>query len=558
VARDAILSIKILTDATAAQKGLGQAEKSVGKFQKGIGKAAPIAAGALLAVGAAAITMGRAAADDAQSQALLSKALKNATGASDAQVASVEDSIAAMSAATGVADDELRPAMATLVRATGSAEKSQSALSAALDISAATGKDVDSVSKALAKGYAGNTSALGRLVPGIDKAVLATGDMDAIMAELARTTGGSAAAAADTAAGRMQRMQVAMDEAQESIGAALLPAMSKFATVLAKVAGFVQKHSTLFVILAGVLATVAAAILVINAVTTIYTAVSAVAGAVSGAAWLAALWPILAVIAAIALVVGAIVLLWKKNETFRRVVLAVWAAIKTAVAAVASWFKSAWRVVFAAVSAYVRAYAAVVRAVFNAIRVAVSAIVSFFKTAWRVAFSVVSVYLRTWRAVLTAAFNGAKAVASAVAGAIRRVWDSVFGALKRAASGLGSVLSGPFHTIERAVNAVIGAIRNLISWFGRIRVPKISLPKIPGFNATTSVAAAPVAPTGLATAASRAGATTRASSPTSGAVVININGAIDPESTARQVRRILTAHDRRMGRGGAGLRAGTV
>jgi phage-related protein len=552
--RSAILSIKILTDARDAQKGMGAAEKSVGKFQSGIKSAALPAAAALAGIGAAAISAGRAAAEDAQSQALLANSLRKATGASDAAIAATEEHLASMSAASGVADDQLRPALGTLVRATGDVEKSQGALSTALDVSAATGKDVETVSAALAKAYAGNTASLGKLVPGMDKAILASGDMEAIQAELARTTGGASAAAADTAAGRMQRMTVAMDEAKESVGAALLPAMSKFATVLAKVAGFVQKHSTLFVVLAGIIATVAAAIVVINAVTTIYTAVTAIAGAVSGAAWLAALWPILLVIAAVLLVVGAIVLLWKKSETFRNVVLGVWAAIKAAAAAVASWLKSAWRAVFAAVSAYVRAYAAVFRAVFTAIRVVASAVVNAVKAAWRVAMSLVGAYVRAWRAVVVGVFNAVRSIASSIAGAVRRVWESVFGALKRAASGMASVLSGPFHTIERAVDAVIGAVRSLIGWLGRIKIPKISLPSIPGFNATASVAAGP----GVATTAGRLAAPRATSSSASAGLTIVINGAIDPEATARQIRRILTAHDRRVGLTGAGLRSGTV
>lgn len=585
MAKSAILSIKILTDARDAQKGLGTAEKGVGKFQKGIQSAALPAAAALAGIGAAAIAMGRAAAEDAQSQALLAKALRNSTGASDKAIAATEEHLAAMSAASGVADDELRPAMGALVRATGDADKAQAGLASALDISAATGKDVGAVSNALAKGYAGNTSALGRLVPGLDKAILATGDMDKIMAELARTTGGASAAAADTAAGRMQRMTVAMDEAKESIGAALLPAMARFATVLSKVAALVQKHSTLFVILAGVIATVAAAILVINAVTTIYTAVTAIAGAVSGAAWLAALWPILLVIAAVLLVVGAIVLLWKKSERFRSIVLAVWAAIKRAAAAVASWLKSAWgavwafvadkvrafqtvfravfavvqvvaRVVWAAISAYVRAYLAVFRAVFAVVSTVARVIGNAVRAVWSAVFGALRTAVNYFRAVFRAAMDSINSKVGAIAGAVRRAWESVFGALRRAASGAATFIARPFYVIRDAVDSVIGRIRDLIAWFGRIRIPKISLPSIPGFNSAAALSAA--AAPGVAATSGRLAAPRAASSSRSGGVTFVINGAIDPEATARQIRRILSAHDRRVGLGGAGLRAGTV
>lgn len=71
--------------------------------------------------------------------------------------------------------------------------------------------------------------------------------------------------------------------------------------------------------------------------------------AVRGAtiAWTAVQWalnaaltanPIGLVVAAIALLIGAVVLAYKKNETFRNIVNAVWAAIKVAIKAVADWF----------------------------------------------------------------------------------------------------------------------------------------------------------------------------------------------------------------------------
>src|SRR5436190_1869359 len=84
------------------------------------------------------------------------------------------------------------------------------------------------------------------------QALLATGDMNAIMAELSRTTGGSAAAAADTAAGKMARFQVAMDETQETMGTALLPVMGALAGVMTTVANFAAEHATIFQILIGV------------------------------------------------------------------------------------------------------------------------------------------------------------------------------------------------------------------------------------------------------------------------------------------------------------------
>jgi len=123
--------------------------------------------------------------------------------------------------ATGVADDQLRPALQSLLNSTGDYATSTKALNLALDISAGTTKDVGTVSNALAKAYAGNTTALAKLGTGLSKATLKTGDMAAITETLQRLFTGQAGIAAETYAGKMERLQIATSEASETIGGAL-------------------------------------------------------------------------------------------------------------------------------------------------------------------------------------------------------------------------------------------------------------------------------------------------------------------------------------------------
>jgi phage-related protein len=255
----------------------------------------------------------------------------------------------------------------------------------------------------------------------------------------------------------------------------------------------------------------------------------------------------LVVIAVIALI-AVIVLLWKKSETFRSIVLGVWAAIKTAAAGVIEWLRTAWRSVFAALSAAVRVMGAVFRTIWAAIKTAAATVVSSVRAIWAGLFNYLRLGVAGARIAITAAFNAVRTVATTIANAVKSAWTTVFNALKSAVGSVGSALSGPFHTVERAIDAVISAVRSLIDWFSRIHVPKISIPSIPGFNSTAAAATSP-------TIGTRTTATTRAARP---GVTIVVQGALDPDATARQIRRILTAHDRRMGTGGAGLRMGTV
>jgi hypothetical protein len=138
---------------------------------------------------------------------------------------SVEYYIANLQKTTGVLDDELRPALQRLLTVTGSITQSQDALTTALDLSAAGYGSVESISTILAKAYAGQTTALGRLGTGLSKATLKTGNMELIMAELNQKFSGQAAARLDTYAGKMDLLQAGAANAQETIGKGLLDAL---------------------------------------------------------------------------------------------------------------------------------------------------------------------------------------------------------------------------------------------------------------------------------------------------------------------------------------------
>lgn len=274
--KTAILAVRIIGDASGADRALSQASSSADKMGRRVQAASRVAAVGLAALGAASLSSAKAAAEDQKSQALLAQTMQKNAGATKAQVAATEAWISAQSRAKGVADDELRPALGNLIRATGDTATAQSALVTALDVSAATGKPLQSVSAALSKAYAGQTTALARLIPGMDKAILASGDMDAIMAELARTMGGSAATAAGTAQGKYERMKVTLGELQESLGTILLPVLGQFADILGRAATFAEQHTTAVQIAVGVLAGLAVAVLAVNAALKIYAATQAV------------------------------------------------------------------------------------------------------------------------------------------------------------------------------------------------------------------------------------------------------------------------------------------
>lgn len=167
----------------------------------------------------------KAAIEDAKGQRILAKQLQKTTKATDKQVESVEAWISSLSMARGIADDELRPALARLVRSTQHTGKAQKLLRTALDISSATGKDLNTVTAALGKAYDGNAASLGRLGLGLDASVLKSKDFNLIWKELTKSFGGFNAAEANTTEGKLARLNVQWDEMQEKLGEAVLPAL---------------------------------------------------------------------------------------------------------------------------------------------------------------------------------------------------------------------------------------------------------------------------------------------------------------------------------------------
>ena len=236
------LKLSILADVDDLNKKLksanGDVESSSNKLGDFSKKAGIAFAAAAAAAGAYATKLAvdgvKAAIEDEKAQTQLAIALENATGATQGQIKATEDAILQMSLASGVADDSLRPALGRLVRSTGDITKAQDLLAIALDISTATGKPLESVANSLGRAFDGNTTSLGKLGIGLDAAELKTMTFTEVQGRLTDLFGGAAAANADTYAGKIARVQIAFDEAKETLGAALLPILDKFLVFINK------------------------------------------------------------------------------------------------------------------------------------------------------------------------------------------------------------------------------------------------------------------------------------------------------------------------------------
>lgn len=312
-------------DGTGFAKAITQLKKLETNSERAgfiAGKAFLPAVAALGALTAAAGYSIKAAVEDSAAQAQLAKTLQNVVGATDAQITATEKTISAMQMATGVADDQLRPAYASLVLGTQDLTTANTALQLAMDISAGTGNDLAGVSDALAKAYGGNYKALKQLSPEIYGMIKDGASLDEVMAALSKTFGGSAAVAANTAEGKFKRLNVALSEVAESIGLALLPFVEAVLPYLITFGNWAQDHVGTLLAVGTAIAAIATALIgfkaaqvIANAVTVVTTALNWSLAASAAAANTALTLGVGAAAIAAGLVVAAGAFVIYKNAT---------------------------------------------------------------------------------------------------------------------------------------------------------------------------------------------------------------------------------------------------
>jgi hypothetical protein len=316
-----------ISKAKAEFSQLEGAGKKAGFAMKKAFLPATAAVGAL-AVGLFDATKG--AIEDAAAQDLLANTLTKATGATDAQIKANEDWISTQGKLLGVTDDELRPVLGKLARATGSVTDAQKLATQAMDIAAATGKPLATVTTALEKAYGGNLTALAKLAPEYRQMIKDGASFEEVMAAIGVTTGGAASEAANTAQGQFKRLGVALNETKESIGAALLPAVEAVLPLLTAFGAWASEHPEILLAVGGAIAAIAAAIVAVNIAM--------------------ALNPFSLIAAAVVGLGALLVVAYQKFQPFRTAVDAVFGAIKFGVTEVAipyiKLLLNVWKTVF--------------------------------------------------------------------------------------------------------------------------------------------------------------------------------------------------------------------
>jgi hypothetical protein len=331
------LSIPIITEFDG--KGIGRAmtefknlETTGEKAHFALSKAAVPAIAAIAGLTTALGFAVKAAMDDEAAQEALAGQLKRTTGATDNQIKGVEDYITAQGKLYGVTDNDLRPALEKLTRATGNIDDAQKLSSQAIDIAAAKHISLETAVSAVERAYGGNLTALKKLAPELGPMIKDGADLDEVMQTLSKTFGGAAADAAETTAGKFKNMRVALDETKESIGAALLPAIEAVLPYLQSFSKWAEDNPELLVGIATAIGLISAAIVIYNTAAAIATGINTALATSFTALQIAS-----GLIVFTAIIIG-IIALYKNFEWFRN-------GIKNVVNGISDYFEfmgNAW------------------------------------------------------------------------------------------------------------------------------------------------------------------------------------------------------------------------
>jgi hypothetical protein len=576
VANEALLRIKVITDATQAAAGLDKVSKTSSKFGSVMQKAALPAA----AAGVALIALGKHALDSASTLQQAQGAVDSVYGKSAAAVEKyAETSASSMGLAKSAYMNYAALVGAALQNsgfsAAQAADESNKIMQRAADMAATfggtTADAVEAINAAVARGeydplekygVSLNATAVNaelakrgqdKLTGSQLKNAKATIALEQIYGNTAKAAG-QFARESDTAAGSSAIASAEFENASAALGEALLPAAAAAATALAAVAKWAGQNVGIVTALAAAIGTLVTAILIYNAAMKI-AAIVQVAFNVAMSANV-----IFLVIVAIIALIAVVIIIIKKWDVIKAAAGKAWTAVMRIVGKAINFIKKNWLMMLAGILGPFGIAVALIIRNWSKIQAVVSRVAGVIKSSFR---SVQQVAGAVWGWISQKVSAVAHSIAATWTNAIARVKAVISGvrdALSNMVpSGLAGMIAAPFNAAKGAIDGTIRAIQSLIGWVGNLisKIAGIHFPSVPSGLAKIAgkvglrAAAAPPPRTYYAPApavagvGARVGASTRGVS--AGGVNINVYGALDPEGVARQIGRILGDHDRRMG-----------
>ena len=345
----AVFEIKAIADQAIAKfkevdgelDKMGNSADSAGGKISSIDKASKIATAGVLAMGAAFVgfaAFGIKEANEAeQAMNKLGVTLSN-FGVNTAETRARVEGLTGAYVDLGFGGEEAAAGFDVLFRATGDLDSAQALLATSADLARVKNISLADASSIMAKASMGGAKAFKEMGITLDTTLPKAEAIDKAMAELNERIGGQATAYTKTFAGQMVVMKEKFADVAETLGTTLMPYLQKFLDGIIKTVAWIKQNSSWLSILAAAFVTITIALASYNAyvkvsmaltkawtaITTIHKTVTAMmTGQQIALNTAMTVNPIGLVVAAAVLLIGALVILWNKSESFRKMMIQV-------------------------------------------------------------------------------------------------------------------------------------------------------------------------------------------------------------------------------------------
>jgi len=356
----AIFEIKAVADKAIAE--FKQVNNELGKMEDqsmkaggaigGIDKASRVATAGLLAMGAAFAGFAALGVKEAMGAEVIMTKLNATLAAQGLNTAKTREEIDALASSfvqLGFDDEEAASSMQVLIQSTGDLSKSKELLGMSADLARAKTISLEAASQMLVRANMGAGKVFKQFGITLDTTLPKAQATAQAMQELKEKLSGQAEKAAQTFTVQLQILKEEFNNAAQAVGTILIPYLKRGMDILKDVAAFVKKNSTAFQIFGGIILTVTVALAsyaltlkVITAATKAYAFIQGVAKtatalltgqqvALNGAM---AVNPIGLVVMAVVALIGVLVIVWNKSDTFRKGVIAMAKAALNAFASI--------------------------------------------------------------------------------------------------------------------------------------------------------------------------------------------------------------------------------
>lgn len=471
-----------------ASKELGKAGEAVGGLNKQALLIGGAAVAGIAAAGAALWDAAKAAGEEELGVIRLGETVKN-TGAdwNTAQTA-IEDYLTAELKRVALDDGEGRDSLNKLTAATGDYKEAMALLPGVMDLARGANISMDQATTMVANGLAGKTAAFSKYGIEIQKGADATEILGAIQA----TYGGQAEAYGNTFAGAQDKMGIALGNLKETIGAAVLPALtsliSTFANLATEAMPYVEQavgylSDTISAVMPVIVSVIQSAVGIVKPILEAFFKFLQDPGAAMFEYLKNAITVIMPIIRdAVTNAVGAITSFWQSNgdtikatvsgtfETAKSVVQTVMPIIQGVIATVTAAIQGDWGKVWENVKTALSDAWTAIKSVAAS---AVSALAGILANAWN---SIWTKLNTDWNTITTSLRNTLNSWVGIFTKPVADIWDNLFGpegAFTKMRDKLGKIFEGvhiplPHFTVKYMNVAGLQVPSGFdVQWYGK-------------------------------------------------------------------------------------------